>query len=394
MAGKVDFLERIRICEGAMGTMLLREGAEVGDNSAELNLSDPSVVAAIHRQYARAGATCLITNTFSPKAASSEAEREHLAEIVAAGVRIGRRANSGLILGDVGPCGLVLEPLGDTAFNEAFDIYAEHIAALASEGPDAILLETFIDISDLRCAIFAARSVCDLPIIASCTFNTSRRMPLSGTTPAAAAVILDSLGVDVIGMNCGIGSKEALEIVKEMREHTDRPLIVQPNAGLPIVGEDGSTTYPATPYEMASYCCAFAALGATLIGTCCGSTPEFTASVAAALEGVKPVAFHKCEGILELSSISDCMRIDPGFFDQLDSDIMDAGGVIIECDELDDHYDVLEETSSCPVIFEFGESLEALETALRHYPGRAAVRNAHTSKQASEIARRYGAYEI
>ena len=164
-------------------------------------------------------------------------------------------------------------------FDEVFAIFAEQIAALAAEGPDAIFFETFTDIAELRCGVLAAKSVCDLPVIASCTFGLSGRMDLSGTDPETAAVILEAVGADAVGLNCGLGPDQMLELARRMVSATRLPVIVQPNAGLPVLDAEGHTVFPGTPQEMGAFAAAARLEGVAGIGSCCGSTPVFTGAI-------------------------------------------------------------------------------------------------------------------
>ncbi len=279
-----DILNRlgreVLIADGAMGTMLQRAGVPAEQCPEQLNITNPEVVLGVHQSYVTVGAECVTTNTFG-------GSRTKLAEYGLAGevealnreaVRLARRAGAQHILADVGPSGLVLEPIGRAAFDEVFEVFAEQVAALAAEGPDAILLETFTDIAEARCALLAARSVTDLPVFVTCTFGTSGRTELSGTDPATAATILGCLGAAAVGVNCGLGPEGMLPLVQQMSAATDLPLIVQPNAGLPRL-EDGATVYPGTPDEMGEHAARFVEGGAAIVGSCCGSTPAFTGAI-------------------------------------------------------------------------------------------------------------------
>ncbi|MDR3685963.1 MAG: homocysteine S-methyltransferase family protein, partial [Coriobacteriia bacterium] len=156
---------------------------------------------------------------------------------------------------------------------------AEQAAALASAGPDAIFIETMTDIAEARCAVLAAKSVCDLPVFASCTFGLAGRMDLSGTDPETAAVVLEAAGADGVGMNCGLGPEQMLPLVRRMAATTTLPVFAQPNAGLPTLDAEGRTQFPGTPDEMAAFASAAREAGAALVGSCCGSTPVFTGAI-------------------------------------------------------------------------------------------------------------------
>ena len=271
----------VLVLEGAMGTMLQRAGLPAGECPELLNVSAPEVVANVHRLYALAGADCSTTNTFGgsrPKLAEY-GYGDRVEEFNRAAVRICKAEGAPHVLADLGPTGLVLEPLGQTTFDEAYAIFAEQITALAAEGPDAIFFETFTDIAELRCGVIAAKSVCDLPVIASCTFGSSGRMDLSGTDPETAAVILEAAGADAVGLNCGLGPDQMLELAGQMVSATRLPVIVQPNAGLPFLDAEGHTVFPGTPQEMGAFAVAARLAGVAGIGSCCGSTPVFTGAI-------------------------------------------------------------------------------------------------------------------
>lgn len=383
---------RVGIVEGAMGTMLLAGSAAAGQDLMMFNTDDPGRVADIHRRYHEAGATCAISNAFSPCTSEDPEEQVRRAEIVTASVLVARQGNPDtVVLGDVGPCSLLLEPLGTEPFERVFGIYKRHIEALAAGKPDAILLETFIEISDLRCALMAAREACDLPIIVSCSFNESLMMPVSSTPPEVAAIIAESLGASMVGVNCGFGPEKMLEVVERMSRATALPLIVQPNAGMPLTLENGETMYPGTPEEMASFAPRYAELGAAIVGSCCGSTPEFTRAIADVVAGRELVGRQAVDNSLVACSMSASVAIDPAEFDVDECEFLDVA------DALFDPEDALELISELPVAIVdgsgagFSDHLEELEQVLRLYPGRAVVELADERADAFALAARYGA---
>jgi 5-methyltetrahydrofolate--homocysteine methyltransferase len=280
----------VLVLDGAMGTMLQRAGVPPETAPMQLNITAPEIIEEIHRLYALAGAECATTNSFGGtrvKLAAHGLEGQ-VAELNRASVRIARAGGAPHILGDIGPTGLVLEPLGTAGFDAVFDAFAEQAAALAEEAPDALLIETMTDIAEARCAVLAARSVTDLPVFVTVTFGLNGRMDLSGTGPEEAAVILEAVGATAVGMNCGLGPEQMLPLVERMARATSLPIIVQPNAGLPRL-EDGRTVFPGTPDEMGEHAARFVDAGATLVGSCCGSTPEFTGAIVD-FAGERPVA--------------------------------------------------------------------------------------------------------
>ena len=271
----------VLVVEGAMGTMLHRAGLPAGECPELLNITAPEMIGDVHRLYKLAGADCSVTNTFGGSSIklAEYGYADRVEEFNRAAVRIAKRDGAPHVLADVGPTGLVLQPLGSATFDEVFEAFAEQVRALAAETPDAILIETMTDIAEARCAVLAAKSACDLPVFVTCTFGLSGRMDLSGTDPETAAVILAAAGADAVGLNCGLGPDQMLPLLTRMAAATTLPLIVQPNAGLPTLDADGHTVFPGTAAEMGVAAAAFRAAGAAVIGSCCGSTPSFTGSI-------------------------------------------------------------------------------------------------------------------
>ena len=270
----------VLVLDGAMGTMLQRAQIPPEIAPMQLNITAPDVIEEVHRLYRLAGADCATTNSFGGtrhKLAAWGLE-DQVVELNRASVRLARAGGALHILGNIGPSGLVLEPVGSATFDELFDAFAQQASALASEHPDALLIETMTDIAEARCAVLAARSVTDLPVFVTVTFGLGGRMDLSGTGPEAAAVILEAAGASAVGMNCGLGPEQMLPLVERMARATSLPVLVQPNAGLPKL-VDGVTVFPGTPDEMGQYAARFVDAGASLVGSCCGSTPEFTGAI-------------------------------------------------------------------------------------------------------------------
>jgi len=279
--------DRVLILDGAMGTLLQERCLPPGGCPEEMNRVAPDVVAGIHAEYAAAGADILVANSFG----GNRAKLAHYGlegavdELNQRAVELARKAGNGKMFvgGSVGPTGRFVEPVGDAGFDEMVDIFAEQINALAKGGADLISFETFLDIRELRAGIIACRDVCNLPIIAQMTFDDAGRTVL-GTPPAAAAVTLDALQVDVIGSNCGLGIDGIHDVVAEMRRVTSLPLIAQANAGLPVL-RNGETIFPGTPEEMTAYHERLIALGVRVVGGCCGTTPAHIAAMRKAMDG-------------------------------------------------------------------------------------------------------------
>ncbi len=274
------FREKIRtsaiVADGAMGTMLYSKGIFINRCFDELNLSMPALVKDIHEAYIQAGAEIIETNTFGANAfrLGPHGLVEKLEQINRAAVRLAREAagENVWVAGAVGPLGVRIEPLGPTSFQEARDVFKQQITALADAGADLIMLETFGDLNEIREAVRAAREVCDLPVVAQMTVDDDGNA-LFGASPEVFARRLQEWGAEVIGMNCSVGPKVAVEVLERMIKVTDRPLAVQPNAGKPM-DVDGRNVYLCSPEYLAQYARRYIQAGAKIIGGCCGTTPE------------------------------------------------------------------------------------------------------------------------
>ncbi|MDO3377478.1 homocysteine S-methyltransferase family protein [Geoalkalibacter halelectricus] len=278
--------DRVLVLDGAMGTMLQERGLAPGGCPEEMNLAVPEVVAAVHREYAQAGADVIVTNTFG----GNRVKLGHyglgarVGEINARAVELARRAApEGFVALSLGPTGRFLEPVGDAGFDEMVEVFGEQVRAGAEAGADLLSCETFLDIRELRAAVVACREFSRLPVIAQMTFDDGGRSVL-GSPPEAAAVTLEGLGVDVIGSNCGLGPEGIVALLEKMRSVSRLPLISQANAGLPQL-IDGETVFPGTPEEMTAFHGRMIALGVRIIGGCCGTTPAHIRAIRAALEG-------------------------------------------------------------------------------------------------------------
>ena len=271
--------------DGAMGTMLQRRGLAAGELPERLNLTAPEVVREIHAEYVRAGADVITANTFG--ANGRKFEREELREIITAGVRLAREAGAKYVALDVGPTGALLEPLGTMPFERAYELFSEVVTLGAEAGADCVLIETMADLYEARAAVLAAKESCELPVLCTMTFSDGGRTFL-GADPETAARTLDALGVDALGLNCSLGPRELLPLVREMAKATGRPLLVQANAGLPEI-EDGETVFRVTAKEYAAAAEEMLELGVTLLGGCCGTTPEFIERLRALMDGREPV---------------------------------------------------------------------------------------------------------
>lgn len=294
---KQPFLERLKqkplMGDGAMGTMLHQSGVKLGHSFDSINVTDPSLVAAVHRQYIEAGAELIETNTFSAndfKLSKFGLENQTI-EINEAGVELAKRlleemgcAEQVYLSGSVGPLGAWIAPIGRITEEKAYAAFYKQIATLIFAGVDVIQLETFSDVNELAIAVRAARDIkADIPIIATLTFNRDDRT-LLGDTAAMIAEELQKTGADVIGVNCSIGPAQLLRLLSVMRSVAPEKLLaVYPNAGWPEqIG--GRVVYPATPEYFGEYALAFAEAGASFIAGCCGTTPAHIQAMREALD--------------------------------------------------------------------------------------------------------------
>jgi len=282
----------ILVFDGAMGTMLQGRGLPAGACPDAWNLERPADVVAVHREYVEAGAHIIETNTFgaTPIRLSHYGLQDRCRDITVAGVRCAREAAAGRawVAGSMGPLGALVEPLGELSFDEAYAQFAAQARAFAEARPDFIIIETIADLNELRAAVLACKDHAPgIRIIAQITIDPSGRA-FTGTDPETAALVLQSLGADAIGFNCSVGPDVLVDAVARMARVARVPISVQPNAGLPLLQPDGCTRFPMGPAEFASYGPKLVAAGASLVGGCCGTTPEHIRRLRAAVEGLKP----------------------------------------------------------------------------------------------------------
>ncbi|HNQ94479.1 MAG TPA: bifunctional homocysteine S-methyltransferase/methylenetetrahydrofolate reductase [Anaerolineales bacterium] len=300
------------LADGAMGTMLHTRGVGFDKCFDELNLTNPSAVAEIHREYIEAGAQLIITNTFGANRfkLAKHGLQDDVVEINKASVDLAKRVVAAsfkdvLVAGDVGPLGVRIAPFGRVQPEEAREAFAEQIRALADAGVDAIVIETFSDLYEIREAINAAKQTCKLPIVASVTFTRDDRT-LLGDEPMKVARTLRDAGADVIGVNCSGGPAQLLRILKQMKQAVpDGKFWVKPNAGWPEqVG--GRIMYPADADYFGDYALSFRETGAVIVGGCCGTTPQHIMAMKKALDSSEhsSVLIQTSE-VLETSEVSD-----------------------------------------------------------------------------------------
>jgi len=284
--------KRILIADGAWGTQLQAAGLGVGECPEEWNISRPQAVRAIAAAYVQAGAEMILTNSFggSAPALARYGLGERVAEInrVAAELSLAA-AGDALVAASVGPSGELLAPLGEISVSEMEGFFREQIAALLTGGIRAVCVETMSAVEEAACAVRAAKALDkDVDVISTMSFNRtpSGYRTMMGVDPETAVRVLSDAGADILGSNCGQGIEQMVPLAAEFRALTDRPILIQANAGLPeLVG--GKTVYRQTPELMARYVPDLVASGAVIVGGCCGTTPEHIRAIAEQIERLR-----------------------------------------------------------------------------------------------------------
>ena len=265
------------ILDGAMGTMLQSAGLGLGERPEIFGMEHPEILEKIQRQYVDAGSNVIYANTFGANAHKLRGTGYSVEEVVTANIHAAKRAAGGRsrVALDVGPIGELMEPLGTLSFEEAYEIFRELVTAGARAGADLVVFETMTDLYEVKAAVLAAKENTELPVWVTMSFEAGGRT-FTGTTVASMAATLDGLGVDAMGINCSLGPKEIYPLIEEMRQWTDRPLIVKPNAGLP---DPATGEYSMDAEAFAEQMRPFDDLGIRIMGGCCGTTPEFVAGL-------------------------------------------------------------------------------------------------------------------
>lgn len=424
----------IHIFDGAMGTMLQEGGLKAGGCPELMNIEQPEVVRKIHEAYIEAGATMIETNTFGASSLKLDhyGLEDRVAELNQAAVRIAQEASRGRakIVGSLGPTGRFITPLGDLDFEEAYQSFYEQAKALADAGADYLIFETCIDIQEMRAGLLAAKDATKLPIICQLSYSEDGRS-VTGTDPQTAAVTLEALGADIIGVNCSLGPQELVPIVQTLADNCSVPISVLPNAGMPRL-ENGKTVFPMQPDEFASWGTKLVAAGATYLGGCCGTTPAHIKALAAAVQDLSPAERKPADKRLRLTSRSKTIiidkdlpttligeRINPTGRKKLAEEIKNgslfsvkreaidqvrAGARLLDVnmgvggiDQAKAMHDAIREVAQItdsPLAIDTSDT-KTLEAGLRAYPGRALINSVSAEKERIEeflpLAKKYGA---
>lgn len=424
------------ILDGATGTNLMAAGMPIGVCPEAWILEHKEVLLNLQRGYVEAGTNIVYAPTFTGNRIKLEEYglADRITEINTELVRLSREAvgDKALVAGDMTMTGQQLFPLGELMFEELVEVYKEQASILDKAGADLFVVETMMSLQECRAAVIAIKEVSDKPVMVTLTYNEDGRT-LYGTPPEAAVVVLQSLGVDVIGINCSTGPMEMIEPVKIMAEYATIPILAKPNAGLPEL-VDGETVYRMTPEEFAEAGAALVEAGAAIVGGCCGTTPEHIAALTAKVKGMElitPLKSHRrilsserkaVEIDLDGNFLVVGERINPtgkkklqaelreGRLDLVRNMAMDQesnGAAILDInmgmngiDELQMMKKVIYEVSStvdCPLCID-SSHVDVIEEALKIYPGRALINSISLETEKMEkllpVAAKYGAMFI
>lgn len=300
----------IIVFDGAMGTLLQARGLPPGASPELWGLDNPEVVRSVHEEYLRAGSRVVTTNTFGGTRFKLPAGTD-IRRLSAAMARVARQAagDNAFVAGSVGPTGHFVEPLGTLTMREMVDAFARQIEGLAEGGVDLVIAETHFDLAEAKAVVLAARQVCDLPVGILMTFEPGGS--LTGTPSATFADTMQNLGVDLLGINCGLGPDQMLEVARDFLPRIDVPFFIKPNAGLPRL-ENGVTVYPMGPSEFGERMVAFLDMGAKCVSGCCGTTPAHIQALASAAAGrtwTKPEPAQGRPLVLTSRSRSVCIGV-------------------------------------------------------------------------------------
>lgn len=283
---KEDFNKKLLFLDGAMGTILQAKGLPLGELPENWNITHPEVIKGIHKSYLDVGCNIISSNTFG----ANSLKFKNADQVITAGIEIAKQAilesgKEAFVACDVGPTGKLIQPLGELSFEKACEIYTQIAKAGAKAGADLFLIETMSDTMEIKAAVLSVKENTSLPVIVSMIFDENGRL-LTGADIKSAVAMLEGLRVDGIGFNCGLGPKQMTELLDTLLECTSTPIIVTPNAGLPV-SVNGHTHFNVDPEEFGKDMVAIASKGCSIIGGCCGTTP---AHIATMIENCKNIS--------------------------------------------------------------------------------------------------------
>lgn len=424
------------ILDGATGSNLQKAGMPAGVCPELWIVDHKEALIALQKEFIAAGTQILYAPTFSANRIKLEeyGAKDRVEEINKKLVEICKEAaqDKALVAGDMTMTGQSLEPMGMLSFDELVDIYKEQARALDEAGVDLFTVETMMSLAETRACVLAIKEVSDKPVVASMSFQEDGRS-LYGTDPVTAVVVLQSIGADVMGVNCSTGPEEMLRVIKSIKDYASIPILAKPNAGLPIlVGEE--TVYPMSPEEFAKYGPEFVKAGANFLGGCCGTTPDHIRALAKSVEGMEVKMPHNLHprviaserGTLEIQPDGKFLligeRINPTGKKKMQEELRDGDLSMVEdlaeeqeelganildinlgtngIDEKEMMVEAIQKVSlmsSLPLCIDTSDA-KVMEAALRNYPGRALMNSISLEKEKIEkflpLAKKYGAMFI
>ncbi len=298
--------ERRIYLDGGTGSVLQSQGLKPGEAPELWNLTNPDKILALYNSYLDAGSDVFNTNTFGV----NKEKYDNYAELITAAIDIAHKAVEGrkekYIAFDMGPTGRLLEPLGDLSFEDCVDIYAANINVAKNLGVDLVIIETMNDSLETKAALLAVKENCDLPVFVMNVYDEGGKL-MTGASPEAMTALLEGMGADAIGMNCSLGPDKMIPTVERFAKCSSLPIIVKPNAGLPEV-RDGKTVYNVDADKFCEYMHTIAEMGATVLGGCCGTTPEYIEKLVKSTKDL-PFALPEKKDITAVSSYTNAVVI-------------------------------------------------------------------------------------
>ena len=285
--------------DGGMGTMLQKNGLKGGEIPETLNITNPELIEKIHTEYLEAGADIITSNTFGANPLKAEELCQDVCELAQKGIEIAKacakkystQQKPRFVAFDMGPTGKLLEPLGDLSFDECYESFKTVAITAEKSGADLVIIETMSDTLEAKAAVLAVKENTNLPIFCTMTFDENGKT-LTGADVVVMCAILEGLGADCIGINCGLGPKQITAMMEELAKYASIPIMAQPNAGLPQI-IDGKTVYDVSPEEFGRECENIAAMGASVLGGCCGTTPDHIRKLIECCSTYKPKVTDK-----------------------------------------------------------------------------------------------------
>ena len=383
---KEDFV----IMDGATGSLLMKNGMPKGVCTEKWILDNPDVLKKVQSEYVNAGSRLILAPTFGAnrirlKEAGLEKEVDIVVKkLVDLSKSIAKEDT--IIAGDISMTGLQIEPVGDVTFEELIDVYKEQIKALDKAGVDLLVIETMISLQETRAAIIAVKEVCDLPILVTMTF-TNDFTTFYGNTPESVAVVLQSLGVDGIGVNCSVGPEGIAKVINRMSKYSKVPLIAKPNAGMPKT-DNGKTYYDMTAKDFSEEMVETIEAGATMLGGCCGTEPIFIEMLSEKVKDIRFKGYKKSD----IDTFANSKRV----FDVNNDDKSDIYIIEEHVDEMtiDNIKEVIDDNPEKFLVTSTNNP-EVLEEILRYYPGRAVyAKKDELSDNILKVINKYGSFLV